>query len=188
MSNLGKSFALLLVVLFLTSSVRHLSAPVKANPKTIIVPTDYPTIQSAIGNASAGDTIFVKKGTYYLPPFTSISKPLSIIGEERHTTIIDGKDRNSQANAGNQVTFQVGAPDVTISDFTITDCNIAIDVVYWISQSDPSRCKIIDNIFYNNAQSISIGRSSDFQIRNNYVNGSDIGISDGPELFLVTLS
>jgi hypothetical protein len=36
----------------------------KAEPKTIIVPNDYPTINQAIGNATAGDTILLRNGTY----------------------------------------------------------------------------------------------------------------------------
>jgi hypothetical protein len=37
---------------------------VEAGSKTLVVPDDHPTIASAIGNATQGDTILVKKGTY----------------------------------------------------------------------------------------------------------------------------
>jgi hypothetical protein len=30
----------------------------------IVVPDDYPIIQAAVGSAFAGDTVFVRKGTY----------------------------------------------------------------------------------------------------------------------------
>ncbi|MFC1487705.1 nitrous oxide reductase family maturation protein NosD [Thermoproteota archaeon] len=60
---------------------------VRAEPRTIIVPDDYPTIGWAIGNASEGDTIFVKKGTYY--ETLQIDKSLSLMGEDKTTTIID---------------------------------------------------------------------------------------------------
>lgn len=36
----------------------------KAEPRTIIVPDDYSTIQSAINAANSGDTVFVKSGIY----------------------------------------------------------------------------------------------------------------------------
>ncbi len=62
--------------------------PVKAEPKIIVVPDDYPTIGAAIGNASLGDTIFVKKGIYY--EHLRINKSLSLIGEDKEATIIDG--------------------------------------------------------------------------------------------------
>jgi parallel beta-helix repeat protein len=179
MKRLAISFSLLLLILLVVSIATVQPITVKANsPKTITVPDQYQTIQSAIGNASSGDTIFVKKGTYYLSAFTSISKSLSLIGEDAKTTIINGNGHTNQANRGNQVTIQVDAQDVTISDFTITNCNNAIAVS--VNYVDQSRCKIYGNIFYDNAHSISIQKSSDFQIRNNYINGSGIGISDGP--------
>lgn len=53
---------------------------VKASPKTIVVPDDYPTIEAAIENATDGDTIFVKKGIYEENPL-QINKTLSLIGE-----------------------------------------------------------------------------------------------------------
>ena len=39
---------------------------------TISVPADYATIQCAVDNATAGDTIVVKSGTYYLNNFKNI--------------------------------------------------------------------------------------------------------------------
>ncbi len=36
----------------------------KAISRTIVVPDDYPTITAAIANATAGDIILVKTGTY----------------------------------------------------------------------------------------------------------------------------
>jgi hypothetical protein len=41
---------------------------------TISVPDDYATIQCAVDNATAGDTIVVKSGTYYLNNFKNIDK------------------------------------------------------------------------------------------------------------------
>lgn len=64
MANMSKSLALVLVAIFLISLVTFSSVPVKASPKTITVPDDFPTINSAIGNATQGDTILVKSGTY----------------------------------------------------------------------------------------------------------------------------
>lgn len=83
---------------------------VKAEPTTIIVPDDYERIQWAIGNASDGDTIFVKAGTYY--ERVSVGKPVFLIGESRDTTIIDG--------GGTAISVvHVTADNVNISSFTI---------------------------------------------------------------------
>jgi pectin methylesterase-like acyl-CoA thioesterase len=62
---------------------------VKAQTKTIIVPDDYSTITAAIANATDGDTIFVKKGTYEIAENSiTINKTLSIIGEDQTDTKI----------------------------------------------------------------------------------------------------
>ena len=63
--GMSKNAALLLVLAFLITSCIIVPLPVKADPRTIVVPDDYPTIQAAIDKANAGDTVFVKKGTYY---------------------------------------------------------------------------------------------------------------------------
>ena len=50
MGGMGKTFALVLVLIFLTSLVTLPHITVKAVSQTIIVPDDYPTIAAAIGN------------------------------------------------------------------------------------------------------------------------------------------
>lgn len=77
--------------MFLTSiTVLSLSTPVEAQSKTIVVPDDYSTIQSAIDHASARDTVFVKNGTYDGPLNQTIviNKNISIIGENVNSTIV----------------------------------------------------------------------------------------------------
>jgi nitrous oxidase accessory protein len=64
--------------------------PVKAEPKTITVPDDYPTIADAIGNTTDGDTILVKKGIHDGPinQTLQISKAISLKGESTNDTKI----------------------------------------------------------------------------------------------------
>lgn len=75
----------------------------------IIVPDDYPSIQQAINAANENDTIFVKNGTYY--EHVVVNKTVSLIGECRSTTIIDGN--------GTDIVVDVRANDTVISGFTI---------------------------------------------------------------------
>ena len=82
-----KSIALTLVLTLFTSLFTILVLPVGAVSKTIFVPDDYPTISSAIGNATSGDVIFIKKGTYDEQTL-EINKTLSIIGEDVNDTRI----------------------------------------------------------------------------------------------------
>jgi hypothetical protein len=87
---MGKGAAFLLALFFLTASCLIAPLPANAGSKTIVVPDDYPTISSAIGNATAGDTILVREGTYEGPINQTIiiDKTLSIIGENAENTII----------------------------------------------------------------------------------------------------
>ncbi len=61
---------------------------VAKSAKTITVPDDYPSIQAAVGNASSGDTVFVRKGSY--AGGIGLNKPITLKGEDAKTTIIVG--------------------------------------------------------------------------------------------------
>jgi|GEM_PF-787108 len=69
----------------------------------------YATIQDAINDSSIGQTIYVKNGTYY-ERFT-ISKTITLTGENQNTTIIDG------SGTGSVVT--ITANYVNVSGFTV---------------------------------------------------------------------
>jgi hypothetical protein len=87
-NTMGKSFALLLALVLSTASCVIAFLPVHAESRKIVVPDDYPTISAAIGNATDGDTVFVKKGTYEEKTL-EISKTLSLIGEDASNTEIN---------------------------------------------------------------------------------------------------
>ena len=61
---------------------------------TIHVPGDFPTIQAAIDYSIDGDSILVAAGTYY-ENINFNGKSISVIGEDRETTIIDGSQNGS---------------------------------------------------------------------------------------------
>jgi parallel beta-helix repeat protein len=71
----------------------------------------YPTIQSAIIAAKSGDTIFVFDDSSPYNENIVVDKSLNILGENKETTIIDGR------NNGNVV--YISADEVNISNFTI---------------------------------------------------------------------
>jgi parallel beta-helix repeat protein len=85
--SMSKSAAATLILFFLTTSCLISPLPVKADSRTLVVPDDYPSISSAIGNATDGDTILVKKGTYEEKTLT-INKTLELVGEDTNSTII----------------------------------------------------------------------------------------------------
>jgi len=77
-------------ILVLTAASLAALMPAKAQARTIIVPDDYPTIQTAINAASTGDTVFFRKGTYDGPINQTlvIDKSISLIGENAEDTVI----------------------------------------------------------------------------------------------------
>ena len=67
------------------------AAPVMAQPVTISVPGDYPTIQQALTVAQSGDTIIVGDGTYYENDLDFGGKAIHLISASGPgSTIIDG--------------------------------------------------------------------------------------------------
>ncbi len=92
--------------------------PVKTAPTTITVPNDYSTIQEAINNANEGDTIFVRNEIYH--EHVIVNKTVSLIGENKNTTIIDGNQ------AGTVVT--VTAENVSLNNFTIQNGEIGLEI------------------------------------------------------------
>ena len=100
----------LLSVLFLMEC----EISVKADPTTWTVdddgPADFSTIQEAINNAISGDTILVRAGIYY--EHVIVNKSLSLIGEDRDLTIVDGSEIDN-------VISIIMANNVSIEGFTI---------------------------------------------------------------------
>ena len=79
-------------------------------PATLTVPDDFPTIQQAVSVAPSGDTIYVRAGTYN--EHVTITKALTLQGEDRATTVIDG--------GGSGKTVISNADYVTVRGLTIT--------------------------------------------------------------------
>jgi hypothetical protein len=104
------------VVMLLATSI-HLQRS-KAAP-LISVPTDYPTIQSAIDAASPGDTIKVLPGIYIEQ--LMISKSLTLVGTGAKSTIIKAPAESDPSVLGipNIIDVSIGA-EVTLKGFTIS--------------------------------------------------------------------
>lgn len=155
------SFTLLLVTTLATS------LPVTATPRTIRVPTDYPTIQGAINAASPGDTIFVAAGTYY--ERIKVNKTLTLIGENPTTTKIDGQGAGPIVN--------VTADYVAIKNFTIQNGKYYVGI--WVE--DPSGVPIVSvsiskNMFTNNYACVIVSRGLGATITENTMKGNQYGI------------
>jgi len=110
-----KSASTLVLLLFLSTFMFSLPqiGMVKAEPKPIVVPDEYTTIQEAIDVAVEGDTIYVKKGVYH--ENVGIDKPISLIGEDRDSTMIDGNPTE-----GYRVPITIKCDKVSVSGFTLS--------------------------------------------------------------------
>jgi plastocyanin len=84
-----------------------------AQPRTIKVPADSPTIQGAVDKANPGDLVLVSPGTY--KEAVTVSRPNIVIrGVDRNTTILEGSFQLSNG-------FIVTAPGVALENMTARD-------------------------------------------------------------------
>jgi nitrous oxidase accessory protein len=142
--GMGKSAALLLVLFFLIASCIIMPLPAKAESRTIVVPDDYPTISAAVGNATDGDTIFVKKGTYEEKTL-EINKTLSIIGEGADSTKISFKPPYTEEtfNIFEHYIFYDNPLTVSANDFQMSGFTIVTTGGYILISGNGTR--ITDN-------------------------------------------
>jgi parallel beta-helix repeat protein len=119
-------------------------------------------IQGLIDNASNGDTIYVPSGIYY--ENIIINKSISLIGEDRNTTIIHGIEGSYN------VVGIAGASWVNISRFTIQNGHAGIELF-------GKNITISDNNILNCDKGIkSFGGSIHNNIINNHINNEYAGI------------
>jgi len=162
--------ASVLMLLLPTAVVIHFSPPVKAEPKTWTVdddgpPADFSKIQDAVNAASPGDTIRVFDGIYPEWNLVLNKDNLSLIGENKDNTIIDGM------NYGWILT--ITAQNVTVTGFTIQKSPISTAGIF-LNHAIGS--KIRNNIIKNHDSGIYSAFSNGNVIENNWVTNNNEGI------------
>jgi len=161
--SMSKSVAILLALVLTASSVTAF-LPVKAEARMIVVPDNYPTITAAIGNATDGDTVFVKKGTYEEHKLM-INKTLSLMGEDANFTVIKNLRGPLISEPGfvpplYEVTaIQINANNVWVSGFTIMNSGEPI-----VGNGNGTR--IIGNIILRHGEGITLEGNNNTIINN----------------------
>lgn len=135
---------------------------------TVLVPTEYPTIQDAVNNATAGDTIQVAPGVYY--EHVVVTKSLTIIGENLQTTIVDG--------TANGTVFDLEASNVYITGFTIRNAGNGYNAITSERETVTNDYhQIVNNIITSSQFGVSLSYSKSNTIFNNtFINNPLAGI------------
>jgi len=123
---------------------------------------NYTRIQDAIDNASNGDTIFVYNDSSPYYENLKIDISIDLIGEDIHTTVIDGGNHGDVVN--------VLADGVFVRGFTITNGNNGVRLWY------ANKNNITYNNLSNNGCGITLMDSSDNIIFGNIISNSGYGI------------
>jgi len=82
-----------------------------AQPQTRVVPTDYPTIQTAVDEAQPGDMVLVEPGTYKEKVMIE-TEGITLRGVDRNTVVIDGADKFANG-------ITVTSNGVTVENLTV---------------------------------------------------------------------
>jgi len=156
-------FLLLIIVLTL---VRFGGFRVVEASREIYVPEDFSSIQAAINNATPGDTVFVSQGIYY--ENIVVDKSVSLVGENKKTTIIDGKGLGS--------VIIISGGRVEISGFTLRNSGVG-----WPRSGIQLRASsyintISDNIIQDNNMGILIESSVGNTLGGNNITANHYGI------------
>lgn len=122
---------------------------------------NYTIIQKAVNNASDGDTIYVYSGFFY--ENIVINKSIALIGEKKHTTIIDGGIKDT--------VIEIISDEVTITGFTIQSSSLVFPKA-GINISSSSVI-ITDNLIHNNYYGITLFHASNSTISDNIISDDD---------------
>jgi len=141
--------------------------PAKAEPKTVKVPDDYPTIQGAINGANPRDTIYVKAGIYH--ENVVADRSILLVGEDRDNTIIDG------SKVGTVVA--ITSNNVLITNFTIKNAGSVLGDS-GIKLSKVENCRVYKNVLIDNGwDGVTLSYSiNNFLLENVVINSGRNGI------------
>jgi len=173
-SRLARKPFAIMVLMFLLMSLAGFALGTKSGweePKTIIVPDQYPTINEAIAHARDGDTIYVKAGIYY--ENVRVDKTLTLVGENVSTTIVDANRTNTP--------ILLNAPYSTVTGFTFRRSQLK-DTMFEPIFGGPYGvllffgCNVTGNIITDNGIGIYSWYGHDNIVSGNNITSNSIGV------------
>ena len=201
----GKNVSTLLVVFVILSAFSVLVTTLPENVKATTLYVgggglgNYTTIQAAIVDANPGDTIFVYNGTY--TEHILIDKSLSLIGESRDTTTIDGGGSGpiihviadqvyitgfNVMNAGSSSVNDKGIHFDSASNGRIINNTISMNDRWGLELEYSDNTVIDNNQFVSNGNALYASYSDNLSITNNRLvdsyNAIIVGNSNGPTI------
>ncbi len=111
----------------------------EAEHATIVVPDDFQTIQEAINKAGSGDTVLVETGEYH--ENVLVNKSISLIGEDRYNTVIDGSKFGT--------VIEITVSNVSIGNLTVRNAGSSVED-FGIKLSSVENCKVNRNFLIGN--------------------------------------
>jgi len=183
-----RALALTICLLTILFPLYHVKS---AYGQTLLVPSEYETIQAAVDNAITGDTIQVAAGIYY--EHICVNKSLALIGEDPQTTIVDGiangavfdLDEASNVhitgftirNAGKTHNAVISSKEVATNDYHEIVNNIITTSQYGVFLGFSKSNTIFNNTFVNNILSgIYLNRADETNITANTIVDSAYGV------------
>lgn len=159
-----RKLAILILAVLLFVSVCARFPPISGIGSVIRVPEDYPTIQEAIDATSPESAIFVSSGVYF--ERLVINKTLSLVGEDKKTTVIDGE--------GEGTVVEIRADRVVLDGFTVQNSALLFGAG-GVFLNNSRQCTISGNIIIHNVPTgVALWSSHDNIIAGNVVAFSGI--------------
>jgi parallel beta-helix repeat protein len=167
LSRLRNLTLLIICLLLITSSLFQIK-PVSSQP--FDVPNKYETIQEAVDNATAGDTIRVASGIY--PEHVVVDKSLAIEGEDPATTIVDG--------TANGTVFRLDGSKINITGFTIRNAGNKYEAIESVRNATTNDYQFItNNIISTSKYAVFLTFSNHNNVSGNVIEANGYGSYDG---------
>ncbi len=153
----------MIISCLLVSSSVQLGRIASANGTVVVVPSvGIATIQEGINQANSGDIVFIKTGVYV--ENIELNKSVSLVGEDRDATIIDG---NATFTGYGYVIF-ITVSGASVSNLTIRNSGIGFNDA-GIRIQETGGNSITDNKLTDNGDGIAAYNSENIVISGNLV-------------------